>query len=288
VRWRGGFFAALLPLVPLCQIRVDRALGEFRPQHEVLYLESAERIRQLVPGFEGIAADVYWLRTVQYYGGQRAFSTEKRYELLRPLIDITTSLDPRLELAYRYGATFLSETWPMGAGKPGEGVEVLEKGIKALPQSWRLRWDLGSVWFFYLKDARRAADVLVEASRIPGAPYWLESLAGSMLVKGDRAVSREIWQRQYDTGEGGMKDNALYHLRLLDALDGRDALNALVARFAEKSGRSPTSLEELVSAGLLRSVPADPAGTPYEYDAAKGRVRISRHSLLWNPKYEED
>ena len=283
--WRRYLFVALLPLVPLCQERVDRALGEFRPQREVLYIRSGERLRHLVPGFRGIMADIYWLRTVQYYGGQRAFSTEKRYDLLRPLIDITTTLDPRLELAYRYGAIFLSEPWPSGAGKPEEGIEVLEKGVTALPLSWRLRWDLGSVWYSFMNDARRAADVLVEASKIPGAPFWLESLAGSMLVKGDRAVSREIWKRQYENGWGSMKDNALHHRRLLDALDARDVLSALVARFSEKTGRPPRSLGELVSAGLLRSIPTDPTGVPFVYDGGSGRVTISRRSLLWDPRY---
>jgi hypothetical protein len=140
-----------------------------------------------------------------------------------------------------------------------------------------------------MHDARRAADVLVEASKIPGAPFWLESLAGSMLVKGgERAVSREIWKRQYENGWGNMKDNALHHLQILDALDARDALKALIARFVEKTGRRPRALEELVSAGLLRSRPTDPTGVPFEYEPATGQVRISRRSMLWDPKYEYD
>jgi hypothetical protein len=69
----------------------------------VLYLWSGEHVKRLVPGFENLAADLYWLRTVQYFGGQRLFVSDKRFELLRPLIDITTTLDPRLEIAYRYG-----------------------------------------------------------------------------------------------------------------------------------------------------------------------------------------
>jgi hypothetical protein len=287
VRWRSYLFVALVPLVPVCQTQVDRALGEYRSQQEVLYVHTGERLRRLVPGFAAILADIYWLRTVQYYGGQKAFSLEKRYELLRPLIDVTTTLDPKLELAYRYGAIFLSEPWPSGPGKPEEGIEVLEKGVRALPLAWRLRWDLGSIWYFFMHDARRAAEVLVEASKIPGAPFWLESLGGSMLAKGgDRAVSREIWKRQYENGWGNMKDNALHHLRILDALDQRDALSGLVARFVEKAGRRPRSLAELVAVGLLRSVPVDPTGVPFEYDAETGRVKISRQSMLGQGEIE--
>ena len=102
----------------MSQARIDRLAGAFRAQDEVLYLWSGEHVKRLVPGFESLAADVYWLRTVQYYGGQRRFATDKPFDLLRPLIDITTTLDPRLEIAYRYGAIFLSEPPPTGAGRP--------------------------------------------------------------------------------------------------------------------------------------------------------------------------
>ena len=112
----------LLPAVPWTQAQVDRRAGEFRAQEEVLYLWSGTQVKRLFPGFEGLAADIYWLRTVQYFGGQRLFAAHKRFELLRPLIDVTTTLDPRLEIAYRYGAIFLSEPPPTGAGRPREGV----------------------------------------------------------------------------------------------------------------------------------------------------------------------
>ncbi len=62
------------PAVPWSQARIDERLGSFRAQEEVLYLWSGEHVRRLFPGFEGLAADIYWLRTVQYFGGERVFS----------------------------------------------------------------------------------------------------------------------------------------------------------------------------------------------------------------------
>ena len=101
------------PLVPWSQAEIDRRFGRYRAQQEVLYLWSGEHVKRMLPGFEALAADVYWLRTVQYFGGERLFAQDKRFELLRPLVDITTTLDPRLEIAYRYGAIFLSEPPPV-------------------------------------------------------------------------------------------------------------------------------------------------------------------------------
>ena len=99
----------------------------------MLYLWSGGHVERLFPGFESIAADLYWLRTVQYFGAERRFAREKRFDLLRPLIEITTDLDPRLEVAYRYGAIFLAERAPEGAGRPREAIEVLEKGVRTQP-----------------------------------------------------------------------------------------------------------------------------------------------------------
>ena len=68
-------------------------------------------------------ADLYWTRVVQYYGDKRA-RHDANFELLWPLLDITTMLDPQLIVAYRFGSTFLSEPAPRGAGKAGPGDRI--------------------------------------------------------------------------------------------------------------------------------------------------------------------
>src|SRR5688572_22397892 len=97
-----ALLALLLGLaVPWTQARIDERFGKHRAQQEVLYLWSGEQIKRMVPGFENLLADIYWLRTVQYFGGQRVYATDKRFDLLLPLVNITTTLDPRMEIAYR-------------------------------------------------------------------------------------------------------------------------------------------------------------------------------------------
>ncbi len=279
-------FLLLVPLVPFVQTRFDAVVGTRDLAEGRIYLRTASEVRRFTPGFDNLMADLYWLRTVQYFGEQRAFAPDPHYDLLRPLIDITTGLDPRFELAYRYGAVFLSEPRPAGAGKPAEGIEVLQAGARNLPKSWRVRWDLGSFWFVFMRNSKNAADVLIDASRIEGAPFWLESLAGSFLMGDDRKASRAIWQRQYETGWGAIRDNAIHHIEVIDALDARDALTAAAARFKEANGRFPRRLSELVDAGLVRAIPVDPSGTPFDYDPETGKAAIARTSSQWRSKYE--
>ncbi len=283
--WLAVLLVGLIAAIPVIQARIDAQLGTFRAQEEVLYLWSGPQVRRMVPGFEDLAASFYWLRTVQYFGGQRLFASNKRFELLEPLINITTTLDPRLEVAYRYGAIFLSEGPPVGAGRPRNGIALLERGAQALPQSWRLRQDLGFFHFLYLHDVETASRILYEASSIPGAAFWLKTLAGDLLLtRGDRGHARRMWKQMYDQAEEGvLRSNAERQLAILDALDRADRLTAAAREFARTHGRLPRDLRELAASGLTRDPVADPARVPFEYDQGSGRVRISTSSQLWRP-----
>jgi hypothetical protein len=274
----------LAALIPFFQSRIDATVGAYRAQEEVLYVSSGRDVRRLTGGFDGLAADLYWLRTVQYFGGQRLFARDKKFELLRPLIEITTDLDPRLVIAYKYGATFLSEPLPIGAGRPQEGIEVLEKGVAAMPDDWRMRQELGFFHFVFRHDAQRAAQILLEASRLPGAAFWLKNLAAMVLAKdGQRESSRQIWGQIYKQSEGPMRDNAQRHLQVLDAYDRADKLQSLVAEFARRKGRRPETLDELQSAGLASGPVVDQSGMPFLYDRESGTVRVWNQSTLWRP-----
>lgn len=280
VRWVALLCAAA---VPALQRQIDARLGSHRATEEILYLWSGDDVRRLFPGFESLMADVYWLRTVQYFGGQRAFGHDKKFEVLEPLIDITVTLDPRFEIAYRYGATFLSEPPPIGAGRPEAGVRILERGARANPRSWILMQNLGFFLYFHLGEPVRAARIMLDASRIPGAPFWFANMAADFMAKGgERETARKLWRRLYEQAEEGqLRRNAKAHLDYLDALDTIDRLRGLSEEFHRREGRYPASLVELVRARLLAAVPADPAGVPFEYDSQTGAASISRMSRLW-------
>jgi hypothetical protein len=273
-----------MAVVPWLQVQIDRRLGEFRAQEEVLYLWSGQHVKRLFPGLEGLAADLYWLRTVQYFGGRWASGRNADMSLLGPLLDVTVTLDPRMEVAYRYGATFLAERPPIGAGRPREAVALLERGARALPDQWRIRQDLGFFLFLHLGDHRRAAEVLIEASKMPGAAFWLQNMAADILARGgDRETAQRMWRQIYEQSEGVVRANAQVHLDVLEALEHADRLSALVEELRRRTGRRPHSLDELRTSGLLHARPVDSSGVPFVYDEATGRVRVSPRSTLYRP-----
>ncbi len=284
MRWRDGLLVVGLgTAMVMTQIRFDQSQAALAAKDPSLYLWTGRNVKRMVPGFEGLFADIYWLRTVQYFGAQRAFDGGQRFELLYPLIDITITLDPRLEIPYRYGATFLSEPRPQGAGEPEKGIAILERGVAALPDKWRLRQDLGFFTFLFMHDPQGAARILDEAAKLPGAAFWLRTLAADLLLQGgERRASRAMWTQMFEQSEEGIiKENARLRLQELDALDRVDALNAVVVAIEQRTGRKPGSLEEIQAADLARGPIVDPSGVPFEYDRDTGRVRVSRRSHLW-------
>ena len=61
---------------------------------------------------------------------RRTSKASQTYPLLYPLLDLTTTLDPRFNIAYRFGAIFLAEPYPGGPGRPDLAIALLEKGLR--------------------------------------------------------------------------------------------------------------------------------------------------------------
>jgi hypothetical protein len=271
------------------QRQIDSRPGAQYLHEERLAVWSGEALRKLFPGFEQILSDLYWLQAVQYYGGERAFNEGSHFPLLEPLIDITVSLDPRFVLGYRYGATFLAEPWPSGAGRPAAAAALLERGITQNPETWQLYWDLGTIRFLQTGDPDGAAAALLAGADLPGAPSWLRSLAGRVLTGSNRRqTARLIWQQLYAEHEGALKSNALVNLQYLDAADALDQLRERLADYRARNGTWPASLEVLQTRSPARLPGADPTGVPFDYNPSSGHVGIARASILWALQPESD
>jgi len=276
---------ALVTAFVVLEVWRDRVYGEPGPGEAVLYIRSGEAMRRASLGFSPLLADIYWVRAVQYYGGTRlSADTRKRYDLLYPLLDITTSLDPRFNIAYRFGSIFLAEGYPGGAGRPDQAIALLEKGFRANPARWHYLQDIGFVYYWWVGDYRKAAEWFQKASEVPGAPWWLRSLAGVTLTQGgDRDSSRRLWQAMLETTDSDwVRNSARQRLAQLDALDAIDRLAAVAADFKTRTGAFPASWDALMRARLLRGVPLDPSGLPFVLDPQAGIVTLSPESPL-NP-----
>ncbi len=277
----------LLVLLPLgfagvwqLQQRIDVQQGALHQDRDEMVLRSGKLVKAISLEYAPLVAEIYWTRAVQYYGDKRA-RHDPNFELLWPLLDLTTTLDPNLLVAYRFGSTFLSESSPRGAGHPELGIELLERGIKANPEQWRLYEDLGFIYYFELKDYAKASAAFAEGSKNPDAQVWMKVMAAKIAAEGESlSTSIFLWNEIYQsTKDPLVKENALKHLHLLQAETECKQIDALADEFQKRMGRRPTRVSELVQAGLLQRLPLDPLGYPYVF-GPDGKAALNTDSPL--------
>ncbi len=269
------------------QQRIDVTLGGFAQEEDSLLLRSPKLLKLASMEYAPLVAEIYWTRAVQYYGDKR-MKQERGLSLLWPLLDIATTLDPQLIPAYRFGATFLAENEPQGAGHPELAVQLLERGIKANPDFWRLYQDLGYVYYFDLKDYAKASQAFLEGSKNPKAMIWMKVMAAKIAAEGESLeTSKFLWTDIYRTAtDAQLKKNAENHLRDLQIEEDQQQIDALSAEFEKRMGRKPRHMRELIEAGLLRGTPVDPDGYPYVLDD-DGRAQLNLNSPLLEERLME-
>lgn len=273
-------FAAVAGL----QRRIDAETHSIAQQSDDVLLRSPAAIQKMSFGYDSLLADIYWTRAVQYYGARFA-KKGATFELLWPLLDITTTLDPKLIIAYRFGAIFLSEQGTGGAGRPDLAVELVKRGMAANPDDWHLDLDLGFLYYWRMKDYTTAAQTFLAASKKPGAPSWLALTAANIVQKGGSIeTSRFIWSEIYESNrDPKIRDRALRNLQGLKAEQDEMALNEIAAEYQKRFGRFPASTSELRSAGLLNGIPVDPLGYPYVF-GRDGRAALNPDSPIVIPQ----
>jgi hypothetical protein len=273
-------FAALFVL----QKRIDaRTRTEAQAQEELL-LRSPSAIDKMSLGYDSLLADIYWTRAVQYYG-DRVATPHATFGLLWPLLDITTTLDPKLLPAYHFGAIFLSEPGIGGAGRPDLAVKLVQRGIAANPDRWGLYGDLGFLYYWYFRDYHDASAAYLGGSKTPQGPSWMKIMAARMDQKGGSIeTSRMIWSQIYEANnDPKIRKLALSTLRGLKAQQDEVTLDQLAAKYRLRFGHAPASMAELRDAGYLGGIPLDPAGYPYVL-GPDGKASLDAHSPVQIPE----
>ena len=298
---KPGFVLVLgMLLVYPLQRWIDGAAASDSSTDEMLYLSSGKTIRKMSLGLEGLAADIYWIRTLQYFGRKlidsgkplNAGSTaDIDMPLLAPLLNIVVTLDPNHLPAYRFGAIFLPERDMLAA------IALLEKGIRENPNEWRLYQDIAYI-HWQLGNAARledrpafyatAADWYDRGGQIEGARWWMRDLGGLMRIKGgSREAARAIYTGYLTSDEKTISAQAVGRLKQLRSLDELDVINSVLAKWKEANGACPSDLRAMAPA--LRSVnikldetsvPVDPDGFPYLFDAVNCKAKLEMRSSV--------
>lgn len=277
---RGRILIAASCLMALCLLgsmpllRAIQTERDAQPLGDVLYIPSAGAVKHLSLGYNGLMADIYWTRVVQYFGGKHHAHSQE-YRLLAPLLDITTTLDPHLVVAYEFGSIFLAQSPPQGAGDPEAAARLVRRGIEQNPEAWRLWYHLGFIYWQEMHDPKRASEAFLEGSKVPGALPWMKVMAAALAQNaGEAETARYLWTNILNSTEDpAIRDNAVKRLLALEVDNEVRILQRIVDKYRSEAGVVPSSFNELISAGFLRRLPVDPLGHAYQLHG--GRVLVT-------------
>ncbi|MBI4537608.1 MAG: hypothetical protein HY712_06595 [candidate division NC10 bacterium] len=191
-RW-GALGAAILAFATavVCGIRLDRLHSE-QVAATPIFFPRVEILRPALLGFQSLAADFWWLRTIQYFGGR--VERQENFPQLYQLVDMTVSLDPNFLDAYLYGGLFLviAKQYP-------QAIQIYRKGIAARPDDWEIPYDLGRLYFLEVEDYEQALRWWKLADALPGRPHYLPRFIARLYARtGALETAYELWKSMYD------------------------------------------------------------------------------------------
>ncbi len=240
------------------QTQIDR----IRPSRErlaekLIYIPETQFLRTASLGYHAVLADVFWARSVVYFGGH--YLTDKDYRWLYRILDATTTLDPKNILAYRFGGMLLT----IEQDDVEKSIMLLKKGIRNNPDAdWRLYFLLGFNYFFFLEDYSTAAKHLEKASTMPGHPAFLPRLTARMYAKAGKAdMALEFLQetyKQYDDEK--VKLAIANRINTLKAMEYASHLEKAAEEYRRIHGKYPGELKELINTGLIQELLEYPGG----------------------------
>jgi len=183
--------ALAFALADYCAHAVPRASA----LEELAYYPSGRHLEPATIGHAESAADLAWIRAVQYYGEHRR--RDNRFERMYHVFDILTTLAPHFESPYIFGAFALSQE----GGDFPHAEMLIQKGLDANPTSSWLAFEAG--FLYYVRPGRRdlaqAAEYFERASRLPDPPQLARRFAASARQNsGSLAVAYELWQHVRD------------------------------------------------------------------------------------------
>jgi tetratricopeptide (TPR) repeat protein len=292
---RQSVYLTFILIAGMCvTVMLARTIDARRPPPDPNAIDSLylnpNTARRMSLGFNGLAADWYWMRSLQYVGKKIVSVPEDvpidslrqlNLNLLAPLLDTATTLDPQFLDPYEYAAVVLP------AVDVDQAIRIVRKGIDANPSAWRLYHQLGYI-YWQQKDYQAASDMYHRGSQLPGAPEWMRAMTAKITADGgSRDTAREIYKRmREDSADEKVKDMARRRLMQLDSLDHRDILRKLMTEYKTRTGQCPANWQEMLPVLRALRIPVDQSGAPLDPSRVPYKLRPGACESELDPKSE--
>jgi tetratricopeptide (TPR) repeat protein len=266
------FPAALLALAAVAglKLRLDGLLRVKVPGAGVVYVPTGPYVKAASFGYSSFLADVIYVWAIQYYSNP---NIKDRFDHFARIFGIIADLDPRWIDPYEVAALIAE----YDSGDPELPLKMYDDGAARNPNQWIFPFNAGHYARLKLKDYERAKAYFKKAAETPGAPEIAKRLYADAAFKAtDYQTSWAMWREVHETAtDPQIRKIASNHLYQVKAAVDIAALKSALARFREIRGRPARTLDELVTARLIRAVPRDFDEKEYIYDSETGEIRTA-------------
>lgn len=255
----------------LCVALASPPLRPTQQGHLPPLLPRLEVVRALGAPIHHLVTDYFWIQTIQAVGKA---GTRHEYRDIFDYADLVTELDPKFRHVYVFAGVAIP--FHARSGKwfnTEESTRLLEKGLRHFPDHVSLRIILAYNLSTFHQQYERAARILEEASRLPGAPEYLPGLATRLHAQAGNFDAGLELARSLAESSDEPETRELFERRVQELELERELarVDAAVRAYRQREGRLPSGLEALVAAGDLPRVPEDPLGGVIQLDA-EGRA----------------
>ncbi|MEL6761082.1 MAG: hypothetical protein AAFP04_11845 [Myxococcota bacterium] len=261
-------YAAMLSLLMFAAHRAHRSLdvaaaAQSTTVEETLASPYATRLLSL--GHYAVVADYYWLRALGHFGD--ATLHRDLYPQLEPLLTRANRLDPYFRSIYRLAGTALT----LNGMEVELSNRLLRRGVKYRPDVWEIPFYLGFNTYYFEHDFEKAAEILARAAKLPGAPEHTGGVATRLAAEAGRPeiglqLVEEILAQMPEDENDELRKQYVERRNTLALEVQLGWLNEAASRFRAERGTAATSLDDLLSAGLLTEIPQEPLGGTYRIE----------------------
>lgn len=136
------------------------------------------KVKLFCLGYEQLAADLYWLRFIQYIG-DGAERAKDKYAHAYEYLDLVTTLDPRFVQPYWFAAFVVGSEMK----RPDLANTLIQRGMQANQDNWYLPFIAGINQYLFAHNETEAAKYYRLAAKFPDAPKWLGRQAEVLQAK---------------------------------------------------------------------------------------------------------
>jgi hypothetical protein len=257
------FIMLLLTTIQQLQISLDTNIKPASKLEDLKYLPNGKFLKGAALSYDEIFADILWIKALIYFADHA--QTDRNYDWLYHLLEITTTLDPLYQYPYEFAGIVLATE----LGDINGSNILLKRGMENVstthPRYWRLPFLLAYNHMYYKKDYATAAKLLELAAQFPQSPDYIPLLATRLYANADRhQVALTFLQEMINSTENPqLKEKLVNRKKELIADEHIRLLERARDHFLNTFKRYPTNLKELQEKKFITTIPQEPFGGHY-------------------------